>query len=198
MIKIKNSLWEDEKKERRTNAVTVSVFGVIIAFLLAIILLFSFVWFSVQVKGESMENTLYDEDFLLVDKSATPKGGDIVIIENVRSYWLIKRVIAVEGETVQIKDGSVYVNGEKLDEPYVKGKTYPHEYPHGEEILTVGEGEIFFMGDNREDSADSRSFGTVSVSNVVGVVMDWSVATKDFRNFLYRIFSPIASCGSVE
>ena len=83
---------------------------------------------------------------------------------------LIKRVIAVGGQTVDLRDGAVYVDGEKLDEPYTEGKqskplsnsngiTYPYKVP---------EGEIWVMGDNRTNSLDSRVFGSVPVENVTG------------------------------
>lgn len=89
--------------------------------------------------------------------------------ESCKKIYYVKRVIATEGQTVDIRDGIVYVDGQALEEPYVKGTTYPTdlsvEYP-----LTVDEGYVFVMGDNREHSSDSRvsSLGQVNEKAVLG------------------------------
>lgn len=82
----------------------------------------------------------------------------------------MKRVIAVGGDTIELKDGGVYVNGSLLQEPYIQGETLEQEgrveYP-----LTLEEGQIFVMGDNREVSTDSRSFGVVGKRQIKGKLL---------------------------
>ncbi len=98
----------------------------------------------------------------------SPKQGDIVVFDDPTKTvpTLIKRVIAVGGQTVDIKDGAVWVDGTKLDEPYVYGK--PSE--PGDVILplTLPEGQVWLMGDNRTNSHDSRWFGPQPVSIIHG------------------------------
>lgn len=134
------------------------------------------------VKESSMEPTLYENNYLFVNKLSYmtkdhPDYGDIIIFESdlERSdgkgkKLLIKRVIGVEGDKMTIQDGKVYRNGELLDEPYVHGQdTWADE---GMDIvnLEVGDDELFCMGDNREVSLDSRSpeVGNVEEEDVVG------------------------------
>ncbi|MBQ6496905.1 MAG: signal peptidase I [Firmicutes bacterium] len=135
------------------------------------------------VKESSMEDTLFENNYLLVNKMAYkfkdhPNHGDIVVfkseIENTEDggkKLLIKRVIGVEGDTITISDGEVYRNGELLDEPYVNipGETYADQ---GIDVtnLVVPEDEVFCMGDNREVSLDSRSprVGTIAEKAIVG------------------------------
>lgn len=130
------------------------------------------------VREHSMENTLSDGDYLFVSKQTyklfgkEPQLGDIIVfssdLETVtgRDKLLIKRVIGVPGDTIAIYDGVVYVNGEGLSEPYTKdGYTASDMY----EVL-VPEGSLFCMGDNRQNSTDSRDgrVGFVSMDRVMG------------------------------
>ena len=115
----------------------------------------------IGVSGPSMQDTLYTGDRLLVLNAAYCdfKAGDVVVINDYNaqlSDTLVKRIVAVEGQTVDIDfmSGQVYVDGQPLDEPYIKEPTYTSEgvqFP-----LTLGEGEVFVMGDNRNQSTDSR------------------------------------------
>ena len=134
------------------------------------------------VKESSMEPTLYENNYLIINKLSYfhkdhPGYGDIIVFKSdldktdgTGKKLLIKRVIGVEGDKMTIQDGNVYRNGELLDEPYVHGQeTYADE---GMDIvdLEVGEDELFCMGDNREVSLDSRSpeVGNVEEDSVVG------------------------------
>jgi signal peptidase I len=135
-----------------------------------------------QIRQQSMETTLEPDQYVLVDKLTprfdTYKRGDIVVFnppeawqqENGTPY--IKRVIGVGGDTVEIKDGSVFVNDIQLEEPYVfkeeDGSTQPTEDPLNMGQWVVPEGELFLMGDHRGSSADSREFGTVKLDQVIG------------------------------
>lgn len=126
----------------------------------------------ITVKGQSMEPTLLDDDRVLIGKLeyrlSGPKRGDIVIVRYPnRSENIIKRVIATAGERVAVSAGSVYINGRKLDEPYIF-EPMTEDYPE----TTVPEGTIFVMGDNRNYSLDSRdsSVGPVPLTKVLGKV----------------------------
>ena len=142
----------------------------------------SFVAQPFKVQQQSMERTLEPDQYVLVDKLTprfdTYKRGDIVVFnppitwvapENREPY--IKRVIGVGGDTVEIRDGSVFVNGTKLDEPYVfkeDGQPQPTEPVNGIDRWVVPDGQLFLMGDHRGNSSDSREGGPVDVSAVIG------------------------------
>ena len=137
-----------------------------------IIVILYFLCFPVKVEGSSMEDTLWNHDRVAICRIMAMVGayetGDIVVFQtdlNGQSEKLVKRVIAKEGDTITIEDGCVWLNGTLLDETYAKGVT------EGSLSLTVPEGEIFVMGDNREHSTDSRSFGTISEKDVQGKVL---------------------------
>lgn len=146
----------------------------LVGIVLVIILLFTFVARITVVDGESMENTLHDRDIVLTwALGYTPSQGDIVVLtkESFREQSIIKRVIATEGQTVDIdySTGTVYVDGIALDEPYIRELM---RQPWGETIdhVTVPEGHIFVMGDNRNNSSDSRvpAIGVVDERCVIG------------------------------
>ena len=133
------------------------------------------------VLQQSMEHTLEPGQCVLIDeltpRFGTYSRGDIVVF-NPPPQWApqsdgtpyVKRVIGVGGDTVAIKDGAVYVNGVKLAEPYLysqDGQPQPTE-PQGTAQWLVPTGELFVMGDHRGVSADSRVFGAVSVSSLIG------------------------------
>ena len=143
---------------------------------LVVVALFTFVVRMMGVDGHSMLDTLQHGDRLLVVGSLLYhdyKYGDIVILRKNGVFDddpIVKRVIAVEGQTVDIDfaEGIVYVDGEVLEEDYIREPTYTAE---GTEFpLTVPEGAIFVMGDNRNGSSDSRDYrlGTVDTRYVIG------------------------------
>lgn len=143
--------------------------------LAALILVFTFVVRIIVVSGSSMENTLQDGDSMLVwCLGYEPKQGDVVVLTQ-RSYQndsLVKRVIATEGQRVDInyETGTVYVDGTALEEDYIKETMRVPSYGEGLNHVTVPEGCIFVMGDNRNDSADSRypSIGIIDNRSVIG------------------------------
>ena len=142
---------------------------------LAVVVIFTFVIRLIGVDGHSMVPTLQDGDRLLVLNSMLYndyKYGDIVVLrkESFLAEPIVKRVIATEGQTVDIDfaNGIVYVDGVALEEDYINDLTYTDE---GTEFpLTVPEGSIFVMGDNRNRSDDSRNsaLGTVDIRYVIG------------------------------
>lgn len=174
--------------------------SIVMAFLIAIVIM-AFLGRSYMVEGASMEQTLFNNERVLVEKVSyyvsTPKRGDIVVFMNPRqqkygSWFLdtfgfvkdifvvdmsarpyIKRIIGIKGDTVEVKSGRTYLNGEMLEEPYV-----------GEEIwwdfgpTTVPEDYVFVMGDNRNHSDDSRgSVGFLETGRILGkaVVRFWPI-----------------------
>lgn len=142
---------------------------------LTIVLVFSFVVRMMGVQGPSMRQTLQEGDRLLVLNSPLVREyrqGDIVIArkQTFSKDPIVKRVIAVGGQTVDIdfNSGTVYVDGTALDEDYINDRTYTDEgtsFP-----LTVPEGSVFLMGDNRNMSTDSREprIGTVDTRYLIG------------------------------
>ncbi|NLM83097.1 MAG: signal peptidase I [Clostridiales bacterium] len=140
------------------------------------ILVFVFVGRVMGVDGLSMLPTLHHEDkFIMSNLLYTPKQGDIVVIKTdaFGDTPIVKRVIATAGQTVDIdfEAGVVYVDGVPLDEPYTNAPTYAREDFIGP--VTVPEGHIFVMGDNRNASTDSRSslVGLVDTRRVLGRVL---------------------------
>ena len=157
---------EPEREQRFTGLyewVEAAVFSLIV-----VVLVFTFLFRVVGVDGPSMTPTLLDQErLILTDLFYTPERGDIVVINRYTREPLIKRIIAVGGDTLAIdgETGEVSVNGEVLDEPYIQGTTYPLEFASPQ---TVPEGYVFVMGDNRENSTDSRRLGFISEKDIMG------------------------------
>ena len=148
--------------------------------LVVLVLVFTFFGRLTRVDGHSMDNTLQDNQLLLVwSLGYTPQQGDIVVVNKTTVQQLggsaiVKRVIAVGGQTVDIDyaASSVYVDGELLDEPYIKEPMFDRLGAQGSTHIEVPEGSIFVMGDNRNHSKDSRSteIGQVDKREILGRV----------------------------
>jgi len=121
------------------------------------------------VKGASMEPTLHNNERLIANKISyrfeTPERGEIIIfrppLEIKRNY--IKRIIGIPGDKIEIANGEIYLNDKKLEEPYVKNRSYENMPP-----TIVPDDSFFVLGDNRPNSSDSRYWGFVPRKNVVG------------------------------
>jgi signal peptidase I len=124
---------------------------------------------ATQVLGQSMEPTLHSAQRVVVEKVTYrfvhgPRRGDIVVIDLPgQTDMLIKRVVGLPGEAVEVRSGQVYIDGELLDEPWAAGSGGSHYGPK-----TIPPLHIFVLGDNRGASNDSRSFGPVKIEHVVG------------------------------
>ena len=164
-----------ENKNEEENILLMYLHDFVVA-IVAIMLVFFLLFRVIVVSGPSMNDTLYDGDYLLLVSKVfytNPKAGDIIVAskDSFRDGEpIIKRVIATEGQTVDIDfpNGVVYVDGVALDEPYTKTPTNLNE--GGRYPITVEEGCVFVMGDNRNDSIDSRSpdIGQVDIRQILG------------------------------
>jgi len=124
---------------------------------------------ATRVYGQSMEPNLHTDQRLVVEKISyrfhAPRRGDIVVfrVPGRGSELLIKRVIGLPGETVEMRKGIVYINGKPLDEPYVVYRSHETLEPRVVPPLSV-----FVLGDNRAASNDSRVFGPIHLDNIIG------------------------------
>ena len=151
--------------------------------LIIFVVIQNFVAQPYKVQQQSMERTLEPEQYVLVDKLTprfdTYKRGDIVVFTPPEEWGdngtpFIKRVIGESGDSVEIRDdGLVYINGAAIDEPYVysdeiDGPPQATTAPLEQKDWTIGDNEVFLMGDHRSNSADSRTFGPVEVDQIIG------------------------------
>ncbi|MBQ8266820.1 MAG: signal peptidase I [Clostridia bacterium] len=173
---------------------------VLVHAIIAVVICFSFLFRIATIDGPSMENTLHNGERVIISNLFyEPKVGDIVVISrnaensvytmNESNTPIIKRIIATEGQTVDIdfEEGIVYVDGIALEEPYTKTPTnrkWDIEFP-----VTVDEGCIFVLGDNRNDSMDSRDsrigeYGMIDTRYILG-------------HAIYRVF-PFDKIGKID
>jgi signal peptidase I len=141
---------------------------ILIASAIIAYMLLTFVVQPTRVQGISMQPTLHTGQRLVMEKISylvdAPHQGDIVVIEPEYSATaLIKRVIATSGDTVEIKDGVVYVNGQALSP-----SDYNYYTPGTLRLTEIPQGHVFVLGDNRSHSNDSRAFGTISEDEILG------------------------------
>lgn len=153
------------------NKILKEIISWILTFLVAFLLAFgirAYLFEPYKVQMSSMNPTLYENDLIIVNKIIyrfrEPKRGEVVIFKppyGDKDY--IKRVIGLPKEIIEIKDGFVFINGEKLIEPYLKNRTLGNLPP-----TEIPEGMIFVLGDNRGNSLDSREFGPIEIKKIDG------------------------------
>ncbi len=179
-------------ERKKESSVWTAVFAVLCVFLAALICLDIYIaknCIIVNIDGDSMMQTVKDGDALYADKYASAQRGDVVVID-VTEYpdkyptkdgetqkLIIKRLIAMEGDCVKCENGAVYVK--KADGEYQRlGEEYAYGVTPDFEEVAVQEGEIFFLGDNRTVSKDSRMVGCLDYDDIVAVVPSWAIAIK--------------------
>jgi len=132
---------------------------------------------SVQVVGGSMTPTLHDSERYVLNRLVyhvrDPKPQEIVVLRDPSdNCYAVKRIVAKEGDTVFVKEGHLYVNGQLLKEPYLAPNTPTYAGPrYREQMWICGVNQYFVLGDNRNNSADSRIYGTVPRQNIIGMVI---------------------------
>lgn len=160
------------------------IFSICVAIILSL-LVRQYLFQPCQVKMSSMFPTLKENQMILVNKVEykfhLPKRGDIVVFHSPfakESY--VKRVIGLPGEELEIRNGIVFINGEKVEERYLQAETKGYFGP-----VQIAYGEIFVMGDNRSNSMDSREFGPILLNSVIGkaTMVYWPI--KDYKTLTY-------------
>jgi signal peptidase I len=162
----------------------VFLFELVKIVVISLVIIIPIRYFLIQpfyVKGASMEPNFYDHEYLIVDEISyrfnEPERGDIIVFRYPKDpqEYFIKRLIALPGETVQVKDGEVIiyndenVQGMILDEFYLPDNL--KTYSNTDDKITLGEEEYYMLGDNRNSSKDSRSFGPVNETFITGKVL---------------------------
>jgi signal peptidase I len=162
--------------------------GIVVGALLVALLVKTFLIQAFFIPSLSMFSTLDEGDRVLVNKLSYRLGdvdrGDVIVFERPANVTdteikdLIKRVVALPGETVEGRDGAVYVDGRRLKETYLDDGTETSDFP----AKKIGEGKLWVMGDNRTNSEDSRVFGPIDDDLVVGraFVRVWPLQDFDF------------------
>ena len=174
----------DEPEVRRSPLRAVGEWVVVVAVaILAALLIRVFLFQQYYIDGPSMENTLMPEDRVLVNKLSyrlhDVNRGDVIVFDRLTNETqhddLIKRVIALPGETIEVRSCTVYIDGVQLDEPYLDPAQLAQSDPvarcgsHTDiSALEVPEGDVFVMGDNRVQSFDSRDFGPIEIAKIRG------------------------------
>lgn len=174
----KSGLNFGRQKKKVNMTVVKEVFTWSVEILLAVLLAFTLVYFMglrTSVVGQSMAETMNGGDEILVNrfvyKVTNPKPNDIVVFlpnGNEKSHYYVKRVIAVPGDTVQIRGGTVYVNGEEFSEKIQSASI--EDAGLAVEELALGDNEYFVLGDNRNNSEDSRyaNIGNIKKEYIIG------------------------------
>jgi signal peptidase I len=143
-----------------------------------------------RIDGESMEPTLQDQEFVLINKAAylfqPPARGDIIVFQyplNPQQIY-IKRIIAIPGDIISVTNETVTINGVTLHESYINKADALNPYPPIIQYI-VGPNEYFVMGDNRGDSSDSRDWGFVPRQNIIGKAefVYWPASAHNFGAF---------------
>ena len=164
------------------------IFGIVFAVFLAGVLVYFF-GMTTRVVGESMEPTLYNEQTVFVDRFSyifsTPKSGDVVVFlpnGNEKSHYYVKRVVAEPGDTLRMEDGVLYVNGLETQWPL----DIILDPGIVEKELTLGRGEYFCIGDNPNNSEDSRSanIGPITSDDIYGKVWFHLKSAEDGIGFV--------------
>lgn len=155
---------KDIKKESKEENKFIKILKELIPYvviLIVVVLIRTYLVTPIMVNGPSMQPTLSGGEVMILNKRGKVDRFDIVVVD-IKKEDIIKRVIAMPGETISCEDGIVYVNGRRQDEEFSKGVTFDFEK------VILGDDEYFVMGDNREDSLDSRKLGAFKKEQIKG------------------------------
>lgn len=153
---------EEEKKENKVVRIIKEIIPYVLI-IVTVILIRTFLFTPIKVVGPSMNNTLKSGEIMILNKVAKIDRFDIVVIKSKKSpEILIKRVIGLPGEELEIKDNAIYINGKKIKDKYANGETSGYYY------TKIPKGQYYVLGDNRPISADSRLFGTFKKEDIKG------------------------------
>ncbi|MCM1427060.1 MAG: signal peptidase I [Eubacterium sp.] len=178
MLARKKGLHFYQKERRLNSALLKDIFEMMIGTLVAVFLAVALTYFAgmrTSVIGDSMEPALYNGQEILINrfvyKLSSPKRGDVVVFlpnGNQNTHYYVKRIIALPGETIQIVNGKVYIDGELLEEDESYDKIIDAGVAENE--ITLETDEYFVLGDNRNSSEDSRSdnIGAIEKKNIIG------------------------------
>lgn len=167
---------QDRRRSQVIVAFSINILVAIIVFFGSFFAGNKFFFTIVRINGSSMAPTLADGDLYvlnrLVYKMRSPHLGEVVVFKDPEDSMLsIKRVVAGPGDTIVIRDGVVYRNNTPLTEPYLNKNTKTYTYdPEIPEVLVLKENEFYLLGDNRENSLDSRSYGGVPRQFILGAI----------------------------
>ncbi len=166
----------------------------ILALTLLIFLVIRFTVQSFRVDGESMQPSLRSEEFVLVDKVTylfqSPQRGDVIVfhypLDTHRDF--IKRIIGLPGDTISTTSARVIVDGQALHEPYI---SLPHNFES--DTWKLGPNQFFVMGDNRDNSLDSRSWGPLDRNYIIGkaLAVYWPVSNWELINTFPSVFAAV-------
>ena len=173
------------------------IFEYLLISVLIFLIVYVFIAQLVQVSGDSMNPTFNDKQQLIAEKVSVVLGDlnytDVVIFNSIEeddinnSHLLIKRIIGLPGDKIKIENGFVYLNDNRLQEDYLPDGVYTNLKPNnkiieGEEYI-IGEDSYFVMGDNRDESNDSRYFGTLHKNDILAKVVARYYPFEDFKIF---------------
>jgi signal peptidase I len=209
MSKVLKDIKENEFKQESTSdsvkQFITEIFKIVITALIIVIPVRYYVIQPFYVKGESMEHTYKNGDYLIINeigyRFGEPVRGDVVVLRppNDPSDFYIKRIIGLPGESIQIKDGFVYIldennNSTKLSETYLSDDVITSDAVFTKDpVITLGDDEYLVLGDNREHSTDSRIFGPVKRSALVGKTMLRAWPVSRFELIKNPLVYPLAN-----
>jgi signal peptidase I len=163
-------LRKREKRPRTLMRTAIEIVVIVAAAFALAMLVQAFIVKPFTIHQISMEPTLFEGDRVLISRLSyhfhDPKAGDVVVFHSPVDTRedLVKRIVAVGGDTVAIRDGDLLINGLAVDEPYLAEQGFRGAYPE----TTIPEGQVFVLGDNRNNSGDSRLFGPIDKDSIIG------------------------------
>ncbi|MCL1990338.1 MAG: signal peptidase I [Defluviitaleaceae bacterium] len=177
-----NSLRKTDEEKRKPTVMeeVVSWVKTIVGTLIAVLLITTFVFRTVEVQGNSMNPTLvHGERIIVWQLFYSPMFSDIIVLEHTDGNLHVKRILGTPGDHVDYIEGQMIVNGELVDEPYIAPEVSTNGFTfenlcqirnHGEDCRVIPDGYFLVLGDNRNRSGDSREYGLVHESQIMGRV----------------------------